>query len=349
MWSPRSCSLRIAGDPLPDGGVVAVAGQVDEAGEEAAVDVAAHEQLQLAALAGVHHLGGDRHEVVDRGLEQLVARIGLQHVHQRLAGVAHRVQADDVDHLCGLLAQHRDPAYGLGVGGRGEQAEEAALADDLAVVVELLHADVVEEDRAVHGRLRVGLGQHQEVLVACAGGHRLREHARGRRVGAQDAEAGAGHGDQRLLVAVGLEDVLAVAEEGEVVVGQPAQQGGALLDLVVGERWRVLLDVLDDPLDLGVHPLPVLDGVTDVDEHLGQLVLDLADLVVGDPVDLEVHPRLAGHVVRVGLGLLVEHLVRAGRRGRVVRRTAGGSPGGCRAGPRRAPSRPSRRGTACRR
>ena len=33
------------------------------------------------------------------------------------------------------------------------------------------------------------------------------------------------------------------------------------------------------------------------------------ELVVGDPVDLEVHPGLAGHVVRVGLGVLVEHLV----------------------------------------
>ena len=76
---------------------------------------------------------GDRHQVLDRGLEQLVARVGLEHVHQGLAGVAHRVEPDAVDDLRRLLAQHRDPGHGLGVGGRGEQPEEAALADDLTV------------------------------------------------------------------------------------------------------------------------------------------------------------------------------------------------------------------------
>ena len=154
------------GDPLPDRGVVAVTRQVDQAGQEAAVDVATDEELQLPALTGVHHLRGDGHEVLDRRLEQLVARIGLEHVHQRLAGVAHRVETDDLDDLPGLLAEHRDPADRLGVRGRGEQPEEAALTDDLALLVELLHTDVVEVDRTVHGRLGVGLREHEQVLVA---------------------------------------------------------------------------------------------------------------------------------------------------------------------------------------
>ena len=55
------------------------------------------------------------------------------------------------------------------------------------------------------------------------------------RVGAQDAEAGAGDGGQRVVVA---QLVLAVAEEGEVVVGEPAQQLAGLLDLLVAAGRR---------------------------------------------------------------------------------------------------------------
>ena len=189
---PGELLLEDRRDPLAHGRVVAVARQVDEAGEEPAVDVAAHEQLQLAPLAGVHHLRGDRHQVLDRRLEQLVARVGLEHVHQGLARVAHRVQADGVDHLGGLLAQHRDPSYGLGVGGRGEQPQEPALADDLTLLVELLHAHVVQVHGAVHGRPRVGLRQDEQVLVAGPRGHCLGKHPRRRRVSAQDPETGAG-------------------------------------------------------------------------------------------------------------------------------------------------------------
>ena len=75
-----------------------------------------------------------------------------------------------------------------------------------------------------------------------------------------------------------------------------------------GSGGGSLLEVLADRVDLGVHLLPVLDGVTDVGEHLVEQRLDLVALVIRDAVDLEVHPRLTGHVVRIGLGVLVEHL-----------------------------------------
>ncbi len=301
--------LEDRGDALADAGVVAVPGEVDQAREEPAVEVAPHEELQLAPLAGVHHLRRDRDEVLHRRLEQLVARVGLEDVHQRLARMAARVEPDRLHHGVGLLAQDGDAAHRLGVGGRGEQPEEAPLPHDLTGLVELLHADVVEEHGPVHGRAGVGLGQHQQVLVSRTVGDQLRQHARGKRVRPQDAVAGPGHCDQHLLAVAPLEGVLAVAEEGEVVVGQPAQQPGALLDLLGRQRRRVLLDVLDEQVDLVVHAVPVLDRVAHVGEHLGQLVLDRVELLVGDPVDLEVHPRLADDVVTVGDGLVVEDLL----------------------------------------
>ena len=298
-------------DLLADRRVVAVAREVDEAGQEAAVAVTAQEQPELAALARVHDRVGDRHQVVDRGLEELVARVGLQHVHQRLAGVAVRLVAGPLDHLLGLLAQHRDPVHGLGVRRGGEQAEDAALPHHVAGGVELLHADVVEVHGTVHGCPRVGLGQHQEVLLPGACLRRRGQLAERRRlhlVGAQDAEPGARHGTQELVVAVLDQVVLAEAEEREVVVGEPGQELASLGDLVVRQRRRVGLEVGDDRLDGGVHPPPVLDRFTDVQEHLEQGLPDVLGLVLGHAVDLDVHPRLAVDVVGVGGRRVVQHL-----------------------------------------
>ena len=301
-------------EPLANTGVVAVAGQVDEDGDVAAVGVAADEHPHRPPLASAHRGLGHRRELVDRGVQQLVARVGLQGVHQGLAGVAARVEAAALEDLLGLLADQRDPHQALGVGRTREQTEEAALAVHLAVRVEGLHTDVVEVRRPVHGGPGVGLGQHQQRLLA-----RLRldglgqpaERLRHLLVGAQDAQAGPGDGDQVVVAVAFLELVLAVAEEGEVLVGQPLEQVGGLTDLLVVERWRVAAQVGDDRRDLAVHLEPVLDGLTDVAEHALDVLHDRVGVVaVGQPVDLDVHPGLADR-----LALRLEGAVRhrAGR------------------------------------
>ncbi len=229
-------------EPLADAGVVAVAGQVDEDRDVAAVGVAADEHPHRAPLAGAHRGLGHRRELVDRRVQQLVARVGLEGVHQRLAGVAARVEAAALEDRLGLLPDQRDPHQRLGVGRAGEQAEEAALAVDLAVLVEGLHADVVEVRRPVHGRAGVGLGQHQQRLLAGLGLDRVGQPAERLRhllVGAQDPEAGAGDRAEVVVAVVRLEPVLLVAEEGEVLVGQPLEQLGGLPDLLRVERRRV--------------------------------------------------------------------------------------------------------------
>jgi len=131
----------------------------------------------------------------------------------------------------------------------GSFAEEALLAADLPRGVEALDADVVEVRRTVHRRPRVGLVQHEQRLLAGLVGHHRRQLAdrvRHVRVAAQDAVPRAGDAPQDLVVALVLEVVLPVAEEREVVVGQPAEQRLALLDLFGRQRGRVALQVLDD-------------------------------------------------------------------------------------------------------
>ena len=281
-------------------GVVAVPREVDEAGEVATVGVRPHEEAQLPPFPGVQHRLRDRDQLVQRRLEQLVPRVGLEHVHERLAGVAHRVCTGRLDHRVGLLAHHRDAGQRLRVGGGAEEPEEAPLPHDLAGLVERLDADVVEVDGPVDGRLGVRLREDQQRLLARLGldqGRQLPERRREVLVGTEDPEAGAGDGAEHLVALDVVEAVLPVAQEGEVVVGEPAQQRLALLDLGLRERRRVLLQVLDDDVDLLLHLRPVLDGLTHVAEHLAEGVLDDRQLRrVALPVDLHVDPRLAGDV-----------------------------------------------------
>ena len=100
-------------------------------------------------------------------LEELVAREGLQDVDERLAVVAVRIESGALDGARRLEAQHRDLAHAAAVRGRGEEAEEAILADQVAVVVVALDADAVERHGAVNGAAAVGLGDDEEVF-ACA-------------------------------------------------------------------------------------------------------------------------------------------------------------------------------------
>ena len=237
-------------------------------------------------------------------MEQLVAREVLQRVHQRLAGVAQRVEPGALEHFASGLAQQRDPRHGLGVGRAREQAEEPALPDDLARVVERLDADVVEVRRPVNGRTGVRLRQHEQGLLPRLRLDRRRQLAEGRRhvlVEPQDAEPGAGHGAQHVVLAIGLEPVLAVAEEREVVLREPPQQVPPLGDLGVGQRELLLVELIDEGEHHGMHLGPVLDGHADVGQYPLQRLLEGCGVVlVADPGDLDLHPRLADRALGCG-------------------------------------------------
>lgn len=125
-------------------------------------------------------------------------------------------------------------------------------------------------------------------------------------VGAQNAEAGAGHGGQ----GVGLgELVLPVAEEGEVVGREPAQQFTRLLDLLVTQivGGRLTGQLFGDAQRGVAHLFPVLDGLADVREDPQQIGADLLEVgPVGLTVDLDMDPGFEDRVVRQVLAVRLE-------------------------------------------
>src|SRR6201998_3415810 len=103
-------SERDALDALAHLGVVAIAWYVHQARVEALIGVTADQQAHRAALVEIHHPAHDADQIRYTGLEQLVARIGLEDVEHLLAVVARRIEAEVLDDALDLAAQHRDLA-----------------------------------------------------------------------------------------------------------------------------------------------------------------------------------------------------------------------------------------------
>ena len=132
--------------------VVALARHVDEAGDEALERVAAHEQRDALALLQIEDADRGVEQLVLADLEQLVAREGVEDV--RAAPCRHGWSGDSPARATmwrTLRPQQRDRARAAAVGERGEQAEEQAHPDDLAVASNRRTPIASICARAVHG------------------------------------------------------------------------------------------------------------------------------------------------------------------------------------------------------
>ncbi len=278
-------------------GVEALTRQVDQRGDETTVLVAAQEQAAAHALLQAQHAHGSAEQFVLAGLEQFFARQGFQDVAQGLAAVAGRGQARLLHHVLVALAHQRDFPRATVVGAGGEQAEEALLADDLALGVEFQHADVVHVAGAVHARTGIGLGQDQRVLQPGRGVQALRGQGLDRTCGglvlaAHQAQAGVVQRRQHLFLALLLDAVLAVAEEGEVVVGGPAQEFLCFLARRVVDRQLAVAQVVGQRQRLVLHRLPVAHDRTHFVQRLADGLLDGRHGFGRLAVDLQQHHRL---------------------------------------------------------
>ena len=177
-------------------------------------------------------------------LEQLVARVVLQHVDQRLAGMALGIEAGPRHDGVDLAAQIRDRAGRARIGGGGEQPDDAELADQLAAAIEALHAHIVHVDVPVHARAHRGLGDDEQRRLLQQRAHFRREDERlvpapqhRHFACAQNAEPALEHRLERVLA--GGELVIANTQKGEIVVEQPFEERDGLGDLGGRQRRRI--------------------------------------------------------------------------------------------------------------
>ena len=276
---------------------VAVPRQVHQACHVPPVPVAAQEQPGLLALAQPQHAERDRGELLGGDLEELLARVVLEDLDEVLPVVAVPGQPGGRQDLGQLAADHGHAGDGRGVRRVRVQAEEPELPGDVlapgAIRADLLDRDVVQVVGPVDGRPRVRLGQHQPLGRVLRPARDLRRQL-AHRIPAlpgvpEDAEPGSRHGAQAGALPGPHQVVLAVAEEGEVAVRQPAQQL-AVLGLVTAGHPA---DIAGQRAGHRVHPRLVLHRHPHVVEHVPQFGRELIGRhpVPGRP-ELDVDPGL---------------------------------------------------------
>jgi hypothetical protein len=275
----RDPSLRRLLDHLADRDAAArgelVARQPDEREHVALEDRADQDQGGARPIGEGDRGGGEMLHLLRAEIDEQVARQGRQSVAQRLAAMAAGIEAEFLLQLRELAAQQRHLLDRRGQRlARPEPGMDADPLDLLALAQR--HDDEVERDAAVDRRAQVRLGE-QRLLAALLeiADRALAAAFVGRIVGeAHDAEPFG-----RLLP----RPLDLVAQEGHRAVGEPVEQGAALL---VGDRIRLGVHLL-------LHGPPVGDGGADVGEDAAQLGSQLAAALRVRAVDLEIHDRLA--------------------------------------------------------
>ena len=250
-------------------GVVAVLRDEDEDRDEAVELVDAGERADARPLGELEDVERELLQRRDIDLEELVARIGVEHVHQRSAGIACRIEADILGDARDLEAQIRNRAGRAGIGVRGQQADDAQFAVEPAVRREQLDADIVEMDAPVDAALDVGLGDDERLGLGQEGAQLRRDRDQLAAL-AQDLDRGiAQDAEARALDRIGRdvtarEAIGADAEQGEVVTGDPFEELQRLVDLVLRQRRRIGAIGLDHLGDAAAHRGPVVDGERDI-------------------------------------------------------------------------------------
>ena len=245
---------------LAQGGVIGFARDEDERGDEPVELVAAQEDFRPGTADQVERAHHHRAKQGRAGLEEFVARPGLDQVGERLFRVSARGGAGGGHDLLHAAAHEGNRARGLVIGFGGEQAEEADLAIHAALRVVLLDADIVARHAAVHAARQGRLGDDQRRRMAEKIADFLGQHERlavGREdvevFVAQDAEVGAvDHqrlGRQDAAGLVRLEIIFAAAEENVVLLQQPFEEGDGFVAL---DRRDVLQT--REAFHLGAHP-----------------------------------------------------------------------------------------------
>ena len=315
--APDEGAAEIIADLHADVAVVAIARHVNQHRHEAVEAVAPRQHAHARPLVELQDGERKTKQRVVVDLEQFVARKMLQHVGQRLAGMAVGVEAGALLDAGDLAAQIGNAVRGAGVGGGREQPDDALLAHQIAGGVEPLDADIVEIDAPVHARVDIGLGDDQQPRFL-EKRHDFRRVFEQFAAALEHAQFGRAH-DAEGIVEIGLqhiavEGVIAHAEEGKIVGQQPLQKLDRLGDFVDRQRRRIGLEIGDDAIGALEHGAPVLHRQPHFAEHTCERAHDIgARGLVGDRLEMDMDEALArvaggvGSAQRQKLGAVALH------------------------------------------
>ena len=197
-------------------------------------------------------------------------------MRQRFGVMAGRREFRASESRLHLAAQHRNIHRRQAVSRRREQADNHPLAGHMALVVKGFHPDHIHMNAAVNRGALIGLGDHRQLGLADKRAHLFGQRSilgpvlEYRAIGIPQHAEPAGFGGQALLCPLALMAVLAIAEEGEMVIAQPFQEFPGLDNFTLCDGRGSGFQIRNDIADLGIHFRPILDRRPDIHKHLLQ-------------------------------------------------------------------------------
>ena len=261
-----------------DGGArlrgVAIAGDIDEHRDEIVEAVDARQHADARPVGERCDAGGELEQQVAADLEEFVTRIRIERRHEGLVGMAAGLVAGAAHDLGHLAADQRNFGMRGSERHRGKEPDDAQLAGDLAALAVELDADVIHVGAAVDAGAHIGLGDHQRLGVG-EERHVLVRHldivgARTQEMIVAILEQSEAGGQQRQQLAVGafaFDAVFAHAEEGEIVLCQPGEEGQGLAGSGLCCTGRMKLPLVLDALEPLEHAAPALCRARDLGER----------------------------------------------------------------------------------
>ena len=146
-------------------GGVAIARNEDEAGDESLEHVFAGEERDALPFLQQQDSPGDLEEVSVGDLEELVAREGLQDLHQCFSVVTARIETGAIDRPLRFQPEHGDLAHAPAVRSRREETQEAILGDQVPLIVVALDADAIHGHGTVDHAAVVRLGDDEQIFA----------------------------------------------------------------------------------------------------------------------------------------------------------------------------------------
>ena len=212
------------------------------------------------------------------------------------------IEARAARHLGHLVADVGNVMHALGIHRRGVQAHETVFANHLALAVQLAQGDEIRIGRPMHPARLGGLGKgQQDRLAQIAGGFAVDLPLTGRQPLTQhlaQAQQRAFVVDDARHTALLLHAELLEAEEGKVVVDQPAEEHLDLFQLARIALAFAFAHARQQGLGARLHRREIGNSQTHLGQHfLQRLLQSLQRADIGAAVDLQVHQRFMLHIL----------------------------------------------------
>ena len=291
---PVAKTFQLGGDVVAQLSGITLAAEIHHAGIETAIAITAHEQAEMMAITQRANSHAGVIKLFLAALEQLVPGELIDNIAQMFAGVGALGQAGALQYIVDLATYQRNITGPVDVGIQGEQADIAIRPFHRAVFGQAFHRHHIHIMGMMNRRAGIGLGHHHQTAMGNVLCHLVMGGNKFFRIGV--TATGLGQAQTRIIiqgqldaVCHGLRPGTGIAEKGEMILGEPVDEGtrfGQLFLVPVGKLRR---EIALGGFQIIQHGRKILHHHPQLPQHLFQMFLQmLIGLIVGQRLEFHI-------------------------------------------------------------